>query len=281
MCSHTQHNKPNNLAFAIRDETTDIRGVIDTLHDIAQGNAPRASTRSRIRATRILLDRGFGKAPRRPCSNSDRPTQVDHPTPARDNPEPVGPSPRGGSTVSGTVTQIDDSLHDTLGPPPTFDDPPHFTDDHDDLKSELVSYTQEYIHTVTDDGRTLITVLTGILYADPDDETVSACHRVDAAQILLDRALGVDCDPPADPADEIPPEDIRGTPEWLEAGQRELNAHIQKIIDSATEEDWRRGREATEEEIEEIKARAYRALLAANGDPRAHSGGYIGKFDDP
>ena len=127
-------------------------------------------------------------------------------------PHPSDPHTSGGSTVSGTVTQIDDSLHDTLGPPPTFDDPPHFTEDNDSLKSELVSYTQEYIHTVTDDGNTLVTVLTGILYADPDDETVSACHRVDAAQILLDRALGVDCDPPEDPADEIPPEDIRTAP---------------------------------------------------------------------
>ena len=203
MCSHNQHNKPNNLAFAIRDETTDIRGVIDTLHDIAQGNAPRASTRSRIRATRILLDRGFGKAPRRTCPNSTPSTNTGRPTP-RDSTTPVGPSHRGGSTVSGTVTQLDDSLHDSLGPPPTFDDPPHFTEDNDSLKSELVSYTQEYIHIVTDDGNTLVTVLTGILYADPDDETVSACHRVDAAQILLDRALGVDCDPPEDPADEIP-----------------------------------------------------------------------------
>ena len=113
--------------------------------------------------------------------------------------------------MSGTVTQLDDSLHDSLGPPPTFDDPPHSTTDHDhdSLRSELVSYTQEYIHTVTDDGNTLVTVLVGILDADPDDETVSACHRVDAAQIILDRTLGVDCDPPADPADEIPP---RGHP---------------------------------------------------------------------
>ena len=262
MCSHNQHNKPDNLAGDIRDATGEIRNVVDRLHDIAQGDFPRANTHNRIRATRILLDRGFGKAPRRPCSDSTPSNHNHRPTPAKDNPTPVGPSHHGGSTVSGTVTQIDDSLHDSL-------------------KSELVSYTQEYIHTVTDDGRTLITVLTGILDADPDDLAVKPCHRIDAAQILLDRALGVDCDPPEDPADEIPPEDIRGTPEWVEAGQRELNAHIQKIIDSATEEDWRRGAEATEEEIEEIKARAYRALLAANGDPRAHSGGYIGKFDDP
>ena len=281
MCSHNQHTKPDNLAGDIRDATGEIRNVIDRLHDIAQGDFPRANTHNRIRATRILLDRGFGKAPRRPCSDSAPSNHNHRPTPAKDNPTPVGPSHHGGSTVSGTVTQIDDSLHDSLGPPPTFDDPPYFTDDHDSLRSELVSYTQEYIHTVTDDGRTLITVLTGILDADLDDLAVKPCHRIDAAQILLDRALGVDCDPPEDPADEIPPEDIRGTPEWLEAGQRELNAHIQKIIDSATEEDWRRGAEATEEEIEEIKARAYRALLAANGDPRAHSGGYIGKFDDP
>ena len=188
----------------------------------------------------------------------------------------------------GPSRRLDDSLHDTLGspptfddPPPTFDDPPYFTEDHDFLKSELVSYTQEYIHTVTDDGNTLVTVLVGILYADPDDLAVKPCHRIDVAQILLDRALGVDCDPPEDPADEIPPEDIPGTPEWLESAQRELNEHIQKIMDSATEEDRRRGREATEEEIEEVKARAYRALLAADGDPRAYTK-YTPKFlDDP
>ncbi len=283
MCSHNQHNKPSTLAVAMRTATSDIREVIDRLHDIAQGNAPRANTHNRIRATRILLDRGFGKAPRRACSNTDRPTHADHSTPPRDQNRPVGPSRSGGSTVSGTVTRLDDSLHDSLGPPPTFDDPPHFTEDndHDDLRSELVAYTQEYIHTVTDDGNTLVTVLVGILNADPDDLAVKPCHRIDVAQIILDRTLGVDCDPPEDPADEIPPEDIPGTPEWLESAQRELNEHIQKIMDSATEEDRRRGREATEEEIEEVKARAYRALLAANGDPRAYSGGYIGKFDDP
>ena len=272
---------PSTLAVAMRDATTDIRGVVDTLHDIAQGNAPRASTRSRIRATRILLDRGFGKAPRRPCSNSAPPTNTHRPTPARDSTTPVGPSRSDGSTVSGTVTRLDDSLHDTLGPPPTFDDPPHFTEDHDSLRSELVSYTQEYIHTVTDDGNTLVTVLVDILDADPDDETVSACHRVDAAQIILDRTLGVDCDPPEDPADEISPEDIPGSPEWIAERQRDIDAIIQETIDTATEEDWRRGREATEEEVEEVKARAYRALLAAEGDPRAYSGGYTGKFDDP
>ena len=288
MCSHTQHNMPSTLAVAMRDATTDIRGVVDTLHDIAQGNAPRASTRSRIRATRILLDRGFGKAPRRPCSNSAPSTNTHRPTPARDSTTPVGPSRSDGSTVSGTVTRLDDTLHDTLGPPPTFDDPtfddpPHFTEDHDhdSLRSELVSYTQEYIHTVTDDGNTLVTVLVGILDADPDDETVSACHRVDAAQIILDRTLGVDCDPPEDPADEIPPEDIPGSPEWIAERQRDMDALVQQTIDTATEEDWRRGREATEEEVEEVKARAYRALLAAEGDPRAYSGGYTGKFDDP
>ena len=281
MCSHNQHNKPDNLAGDIRDATGEIRSVIDRLHDIAQGDFPRANTHNRIRATRILLDRGFGKAPRRPCPDSTPSNHNHRPTPARDNPTPVGPSHHSGSTVSGTVTQIDDSLHDSLGPPPTFDDPPHFTEDHDDLRSELVSHTQEYIHTVTDDGRTLITVLTGILDADLDDLAVKPCHRIDAAQILLDRALGVDCDPPEDPADEIPPEDIPGTPEWLESAQRELNEHIQKIMDSATEEDRRRGREATVEEIEEVKARAYRALLAADGDPRAHTR-YTPKFlDDP
>ena len=86
---------------------------------------------------------------------------------------------------------------------------------------------------------------------------------------------------PPTPPTRFPPEDIPGSPEWIAERQRDMDALVQHTIDTATEEDWRRGREATEEEVEEVKARAYRALLAQIGEARAYSGGYTGKFDDP
>ena len=99
------------LADDISNTTTDVRDVIDKLHDIARGRTPRANTRDRIAATRILLDRGFGKVPRRADYNPDR-----HQTPVPDDDGPVGPSHSPTPTTPGTVAQLDESLHDSSAP---------------------------------------------------------------------------------------------------------------------------------------------------------------------
>ena len=56
-----------NSAFAgyaakyIRDASDDLQRVFDNLLEIAAGDIPDATGYDRIRATRILYDRGFGK----------------------------------------------------------------------------------------------------------------------------------------------------------------------------------------------------------------------------
>ena len=71
-----------NPAFAgyaakyIRDASDDLQRVFDNLLEIAGGDVPDATGYDRIRATRILYDRGFGKVtkntPRTPSPVSER-----------------------------------------------------------------------------------------------------------------------------------------------------------------------------------------------------------------
>ena len=71
-----------NPAFAghaaqqLREATDDLQRVFDNLLDIADGNDPTANTYDRLRATRVLYDRGMGKVtrntPRTPTHESER-----------------------------------------------------------------------------------------------------------------------------------------------------------------------------------------------------------------
>ena len=71
-----------NPAFAghaaqqLREATDDLQRVFDNLLDIAAGNDPTANTYDRLRATRVLYDRGMGKVtrntPRTPTHESER-----------------------------------------------------------------------------------------------------------------------------------------------------------------------------------------------------------------
>ena len=45
----------------IRDASDDLQRVFDNLLEIASGDVPDANGYDRLRATRILYDRGFGK----------------------------------------------------------------------------------------------------------------------------------------------------------------------------------------------------------------------------
>ena len=176
------------LADDIRNTTTDVRDVIDKLHDIARGRTPRTNTRDRIAATRILLDRGFGKVPRRADYNPDR-----HQTPVPDHDGPVEtltqsphrphPEPWRSSTSPCTTPSVpapsfepDPTPSFEPDPAPSFEPDPQSTTD-----SHIVDVidTQDYILMVTDNGHTLVTVLTDILRADDDDPAVRPCppHR--------------------------------------------------------------------------------------------------------
>ena len=66
-------------AQQLREATDDLQRVFDNLLDIADGNDPTANTYDRLRATRVLYDRGMGKVtkntPRTPRPQSERPTE--------------------------------------------------------------------------------------------------------------------------------------------------------------------------------------------------------------
>ena len=96
------------------------------------------------------------------------------------------------------VTQIGDSLNQSLGPPPSA----HTQDAGDAaMPSEspepldpfsIQSSIQEYILTITNNGQTLRATLRSIAFADPEDESVITFHRRRAATLLIDRLLGTD-----------------------------------------------------------------------------------------
>ena len=201
----TQHISPNparDFADAIRAETNDGRDLIDLLHDISQGGYG-ANHNDRITAANTLLDRGLGKCPKQsPATN---------PAPAPDS-EPDAKEPKADNTPDSPrlVTLIGDSLNQSLGPPPSADQParhsrargnPESYDTSDSPEQNtpepldpfsIQSSIQEYILTITNNGQTLRATLRSIAFADPEDESVITFHRRRAATLLIDRLLGTD-----------------------------------------------------------------------------------------
>ena len=187
------------FANAILAETNNARDLIDLLLEISQGNYD-ASTNDQITANKILTDRGLGKCPKQSPVTDPTPNPApetddndvgaireSHPTTPHEGPE----SPR-------LVTQLDDSLNQSLGPAPSAETPPtrhsrvrgnpESPDPFD--PSSIQSSIQDYILTITDNGRTIRTALIGIAFAGPENPTVTPYHRNRAATLLLDRILG-------------------------------------------------------------------------------------------
>ena len=111
-------NPALDFANAILEETNGGLEIIDMLHDIAQGVRQNSTTRDRINASRILLDRGLGKCPKQSPVTTDT-TPNPAPEPSSRKPETTNKpeSPR-------LVTQLDNALHRSLGPAPTADTHP-------------------------------------------------------------------------------------------------------------------------------------------------------------
>ena len=59
-------------ARQLQDAVGGIQRVFDNLLEIARGSDPDANTYDRLRATRVLYDRGFGKATRSQPRTSSR-----------------------------------------------------------------------------------------------------------------------------------------------------------------------------------------------------------------
>ena len=177
-------NPALDFANSILEETNGGLEIIDMLHDIAQGVRQNSTTRDRINASRILLDRGLGKCPKQSPVTTD-PTPNPAPEPSSHKPETTNKpeSPR-------LVTQLDNALHQSLGPAPSAETPPT----HSPLStnhSPLQSTIQQHILEITNNGRTLMAVLTNICRAPDDAPNVKDSHRVTAGRMLIDRLMGM------------------------------------------------------------------------------------------
>ena len=213
-------------AQQLREATDDLQRVFDNLLDIADGNDTTANTYDRLRATRVLYDRGFGKvsrnAPQTPAPRSSQPPESEesnnHTNHSSDNPSPEPTeTPKAQPAASnGLVARIEQKLDDILGTPQTPDQPdggePVLSLSKGqiakDFVPDLVCDSQFYVLEITDYGEKLKSILMSIHEPDPEDESIRACHRISAGQMILDRVLGQAVslqhalDHPYDPAED-------------------------------------------------------------------------------
>ena len=111
-------------AQQLREATDDLQRVFDNLFEIADGKDHNANTYDRLRATRVLYDRGFGKVtqehtPHAPSLESSRSPKS----------EKSNNQTNHSSDTNRPVARLEQKLHDTLGPPqapaePEDEDPP-------------------------------------------------------------------------------------------------------------------------------------------------------------
>ena len=70
---------------------------------------------------------------------------------------------------------------------------------------DLVRDSQHYVLEITNYGEELKSILMDIHEPDPDDDSIRSCHRIAAAQMIIDRVLGPAIQPPAGPRPPIRP----------------------------------------------------------------------------
>ena len=202
-------NPARDFANIILEETNGGLELIEILHDIAQGNDEDATENDRITASTILLDRGLGKCPRQsPATTGSNPdpapeTEV-YSEPAEEAcPEPAEEGRGACPERSRRVTQIDDTLHQSLGPPHSACPEPVLSI----VEGSIQTTIQQHILTITNGGRTLFAALAEIARAHDAPETEPALskaeggrmkktsHRTRATRILIDRLAGTDLMP--------------------------------------------------------------------------------------
>ena len=215
MTTSTQQIPSNpalDFAQSILEVTNNGLELIEILRDIANDCDEKATTNDRIAAANILTDRAFGKCPKQVSPSPD-------PTPEADDNgvEALREAPSAKPESPRLVTQIDDALHDSLGPPPSAHTPPRHSRANGNPESYDVSDSPEYetpdpsdpysIHftiqqhilAITNNGQTLRDILLEIARTEDDPEDcpeprrrVTPYHRRRAASLLLDRLMGTD-----------------------------------------------------------------------------------------
>ena len=224
-------------ARQLKDATDDLQRVFDNLLEIADGKDPNANTYDRLRATKVLYDRGFGKvsrytpqtpAPPRAGSTPESSEKSDnHNNHSSDNRANLNLDVAPPGTATHLVSQIEQKLDDILGPIQTPEQPQEPTTTAEsiaqDFVPDLVRDAQYYVLEITDYGEKLKSILLGIHEPDPDDTSVRTCHRITAGQMILDRVLGQATslqqalDNPYDPTED---------PYWAFRHPTEIDSHL-------------------------------------------------------
>ena len=219
MTTSTQQIPSNpalDFANSILEVTNNGLELIEILRDIANDCDEKATTNDRIAAANILTDRAFGKCPKQ-VSPSPGPAPETGDNDGGTLPETPSAVSQNGPESPRLVTQIDDALHDSLGPPPSAHTPPRHSPANGNPESYDVSdspeyetpdpsdpysihYTiQQHILAITNNGQMLRDILLEIARTEDDPEDcpeprrrVTPYHRRRAASLLLDRLLGTD-----------------------------------------------------------------------------------------
>ena len=220
-------------ARQLQEATGGIDRVFDNLLEIARGNDPSANGYDRLRATRVLYDRGFGKVtrstPRTPIPESERPTESgesgNHTNHSSDTP---GSEPTTAAASNRPVARLEQKLDDALGPPqapaqpeaghtpPTRLDAPGYTPD-------LARQSQYYVLEITNYGVELASILAYVHEPDPEDTSIRVCHRITAGQMILDRVIGAVADL-QQPLDHW--HDPSLEPNWINKHPAELDSSV-------------------------------------------------------
>ena len=254
-----------NPAFArhhsdkLREVTDELHRVYDNLLEIARGDTPNSTGYDRLRATRVLYDRGFGKVARNQARIATEPRPFSEPDPDPDEDE--APST---AAAERPVARLEQKLDDELGLPQAPAEPervenaasspkgglPAPSPDAPSYLPDLVRESQYYIMEITNYGDDLASILMSIHEPDPDDDSIRDCHRITAGMMIIDRVLG--------PAAEIGQflQDYREAtedPNWMTNHPAEIDAEVtpEELMeaDRATRElidDYRKQREDCE-----------------------------------
>ena len=208
---NTAQQSTINPAFAghvsdkLRELSGDLHGVFDNLREIARGDDPKANGYDRIRAIKILYDRGCGKVTRNQAQTNANGSA---------NGAAPKPEPRA-AAAKRPVAQLEQKLDDALGPPQAPAEPEAPAQPQEAQKPQglpapspgtpkytpdLVRDSQYYVLEITNYGDELASILWDIHQADPDDDTIRSCHRIAAGLMIIDRVIGPvpDYDQPID-----------------------------------------------------------------------------------
>ncbi len=246
--THTATINPvfaGHAAQHLQDATGGIQRVLDNLLEIAKGKDPEANTYDRIRATKVLYDRGFGKVAKiRHCAPSPEPSQ---------SPQSAKSQNQTNHSSDRPVAKLEEKLDDALGPPQApirLHDPSKLPHDRSHVP-DLVHEAQYYVLEITNYGAELASILAYIHEPDPEDASVKPCHRITAGQMILDRVLGAVADL------ELPLDDWQDPSleaNWMHKHPAEIDPSIpiEKIIE--VDRDARGRVEGIRKEREEFEA---------------------------